>query len=81
MATHSSILAWSIPQTEEPEGLQSMGSHESDMTECLSTFTSVHFATEFGSWCRGCGVRKGETKPDPVGLTGANPFCVLQDCL
>ena len=26
MATHSSILAWRIPQTEEPEGLQSMGS-------------------------------------------------------
>ena len=27
MATHSSILAWRIPQTEEPGGLQSMGSH------------------------------------------------------
>ena len=26
MATHSSILAWEIPWTEEPEGLQSMGS-------------------------------------------------------
>ena len=26
MATHSSILAWSIPRTEEPGGLQSMGS-------------------------------------------------------
>ena len=24
--THSSILAWEIPQTEEPEGLQYMGS-------------------------------------------------------
>ena len=27
MATHSSILAWEIPQTEEPGRLQSMGSH------------------------------------------------------
>ena len=27
MATHSSILAWRIPGTEEPGGLQSMGSH------------------------------------------------------
>ena len=27
MATHSSILAWRIPWTEEPGGLQSMGSH------------------------------------------------------
>jgi len=26
MATHSSILAWRIPWTEEPGGLQSMGS-------------------------------------------------------
>ena len=26
MATHSSILAWSIPWIEEPGGLQSMGS-------------------------------------------------------
>ena len=26
MATHSSIVAWKIPQTEEPGGLQSMGS-------------------------------------------------------
>ena len=26
MATHSSLLAWKIPWTEEPGGLQSMGS-------------------------------------------------------
>ena len=26
MATHSSVLAWRIPWTEEPDGLQSMGS-------------------------------------------------------
>ena len=32
MATPSSILAWRIPWTEEPGGLQSMGSQESDMT-------------------------------------------------
>ena len=29
MATHSTILAWRIPWTEEPGGLQSMGSHKS----------------------------------------------------
>ena len=33
MATHSSILAWRIPWTEEPDGLQSTGRKESDMTE------------------------------------------------
>jgi len=32
MATHSSILAWEIPRTEEPGELQSMGSKESDIT-------------------------------------------------
>ena len=32
MATHSSVLAWSIPWTEEPGGLQSMGSQELDPT-------------------------------------------------
>ena len=32
MAIHSSLLAWRIPWTEEPGGLQSMGS-QSQMTE------------------------------------------------
>ena len=32
MATCSSILAWKIQWTEEPGGLQFMGSHESDTT-------------------------------------------------
>ena len=33
MATHSSVLSWSIPWTEKPGGPQSMGHRESDMTE------------------------------------------------
>ena len=33
IATHSSILAWKIPWTEEPGGLQSMGSYRVDATE------------------------------------------------
>ena len=32
MATHSAILVWRIPRTEEPGRLQSMGSKESDTT-------------------------------------------------
>ena len=32
MATHSNTLAWEISWTEEPGGLQSMGSQESDTT-------------------------------------------------
>ena len=30
MATHSSMLAWKIPWTEEPDRLQSMGLQETD---------------------------------------------------
>ena len=46
MATHSSILAWRIPWTGEPDRLQSMGSQwdckESHMT---FTFSCVEFIT------------------------------------
>ena len=37
IAAHSSILAWRIPWTEEPGGLQSMGS-KIDMTEVTNNF-------------------------------------------
>ena len=40
MATHSSILAWKIPWTEEPGRLQSMGSQSWTL---LSDFTFFHF--------------------------------------
>ena len=33
VTTHSGLLVWEIPWTEEPGGLQSMGSQESDTTE------------------------------------------------
>ena len=36
MATHYNILAWEIPQTEEPGGIESMGFQEPDMTERLN---------------------------------------------
>ena len=32
IATHSNILAWETPWTEEPGGLQFMGSQKLDMT-------------------------------------------------
>ena len=43
MATHSSILAWKIPWTEEPGGLHSMGRKQPDMTEHkhIQTLTGV----------------------------------------
>ena len=40
MSTHSSILAWKLPRTEEPGVLQSMGfAKKLDMTERLSMHT------------------------------------------
>ena len=39
MATHSSILAWRIPWTEEPGGLQSMGSQRAGHDGATFTFT------------------------------------------
>ena len=36
MATHSSILAWEIPWTEEPGRLQSMGLQDLDTTQRLN---------------------------------------------
>ena len=48
MATYSSVLAWTIPWTEEPDRLQLMGSHkELDTTEQLS----VHFLYPFTCFC------------------------------
>ena len=39
MATHSSILAWRIPWTEEPGGMQSMGSQRAGHDRVTNTFT------------------------------------------
>ena len=39
MATHSSILAWRIPWTEKPAGLQSTGGKELGMTELTELHT------------------------------------------
>ena len=43
MATHSSILAWEIPCTEEPGGLQSVGSQRAAGTERTLTVVFLSF--------------------------------------
>ena len=50
-ATHSSILAWRIPWTEEPGRLQSTGSQESDMIEGLSLLLLLLLILEFLDIC------------------------------
>ena len=51
MATHSSVLAWKIPWTEESGGLQSMGSQKTWHETRLGDYTTV--ATDNKCW-RGC---------------------------
>ena len=46
MATHSSITAWKTPGTEEPRGLQCMGSQTVVYTVCIHTGT--HFVEYIG---------------------------------
>ena len=53
MATHSSVLAWRIPGTEEPSGLLSMGSHRvghdcSDLAAAAGRLGSQTNATHLG---------------------------------
>ena len=43
IATHSSILVWRIPWTEEPDGLLSMGSHRVRHNWATNTFTCKVF--------------------------------------
>ena len=79
MATHSSVLAWEVPWTEEPGGLQSMGSQELDTTERLSTHWLPDLPVKSPSspqLCRFCGP-KSNTKKDMV--SAAN--CVLHSDL
>ena len=47
LATHSSTVAWEIPWTEEPGGLQSMGSLESDMTYQLNNNKSTKYPNHY----------------------------------
>ena len=41
MATHSSVLAWRIPWTEEPGGLRPMGSQKARHSRATNTLTSL----------------------------------------
>ena len=50
MATHSSILAWRIPWTEELGGLQSTGCKESDTTQRLLFHFHTFGKHRGGTW-------------------------------
>ena len=50
MATHSSILAWGIPWTEEPGGLKSVGSQRVRHNWMTNTFTFTFTTMKSGGW-------------------------------
>ena len=49
-ATHSSVVAWSIPWTEEPGGLQSVGHKEWDTTERLTHTECKYGSSSWAEW-------------------------------
>ena len=74
MATHSSILAWRIPWSEEPGGLQSMGSQRvryhwvtnsfifTYMQGCQKVLWRGEISILFALWCE-CGCDTHSVKP------------------
>ena len=69
MAPHSSVLAWRIPWTEEPGGLPSMGSQESDTTWRLNHHHPIHSAYSMPGTA--LGLLEGEKKQIKI--------CALKD--
>ena len=70
MATHSRILAWRIPWTEEPVGLQSTGSQSrTRLSDFTSLFTFMHWRRKW--------------QPTPVFLPGESqgPGSLVGCCL
>ena len=61
MATHSSTLAWRVPWTEEPGGLQSTGLHNSQT--CLSTLQEGYGGCRMLSMVVRC---EGAREPAPT---------------
>ena len=66
MATHSSVLAWRIPWSEKPGGLQSMGSHRvgHDWSDLAAAAAVVNIGVNVAFWIRvfvfsGCMLRSG----------------------
>ena len=65
MATHSSILAWKIPWTEEPGGLQSMGLQRVTCDLGTNTYTNLcltPYTNNNSRWVVEVNLKCGNTK-------------------
>ena len=66
MAIHSSILAWRIPWTEEPGGLQFMGSHKvghAEVTEHGTSYDIIYISSHAVTVCKCPVAKSGPSKP------------------
>ena len=62
MATHSSLLAWRIPGTEEAGALQSMGSQSAGQDRATNTFTFINVTFKYNIFSDNINVLyKGDT--------------------
>ena len=64
MATHSNVLAWSIPGTGEPGGCRLWGGTESTRLKQLSSSSSSKRARLIITW------------NDPLTFNSKEPFCI-----
>ena len=79
MAPHSSTLAWKILWMEEPGGLQSMGSLESDTTERLHFNFSLSCIGEGNGNLLQCSCWRIPGMGEPDGLLSMGSHRVGQD--
>ena len=61
MTTHLSILAWRIPWTEEPGGLQFIASLSQTQLKQLSAHTHIYMNTSLSLICQLKGPRRNDT--------------------
>ena len=79
MAPRSSTLAWKIPWTEEPGGLQSMGCQESDMTERVHFHFSLSCIGEGNGNPLQCSCLENPRDGEPGGLPSMGSHRVGHD--
>ena len=79
MAPHSSTFAWKIPWTEDPGGLQSMGSLQSDTTERLHFHFSLSCIGEGNGNPLQCSCLENPRDGEPGGLPSMGSHRVGHD--
>ena len=82
MATHSSILAWRIPWTEEPDGLQSTGLQKSRTLSSIQSLSRVRlFVTPWiAAWQASLSITNSRSSPRLTSIKSVMPSSHLILC-